>query len=103
MSDQLVYTHDCTASPITTTAYTEIVASAPTTFSHIQFGFFQATGNGAQAFLARGESGAEQDILSNSIFALSAVPYYIEKGTRLSLKAIGATISTGYLIVSLVP
>lgn len=95
---QFLYVHDCTASPITTSAYTEISSSTDFTASFIQFFYFKTDTSFGLVKLAIGEEGNEQDIVVCSQKVGTPINCYIPSGSRVCLKAIGSDVSTGYII-----
>lgn len=83
---------------VLTSAYTELVSSSPIPISALQI----CDTSGKILKIAIGASGEEKDILvvgpnSNAIFSI-----YIPKGSRLSIKAVDATASTGYNLMSFI-
>jgi len=105
MSDYF-YMIDCTATPVTTSAYVEIVASAPVSTNNIQFVYFNLAGMAGGLLLAKmamGAEGAEEDFCVCSQQNAIPVSTFIWQNKRLSVQAIGLNITSGYLILCLLP
>jgi hypothetical protein len=100
---QFVYIHDCAAVNVTTSAYLEIEASTTDSCSSVQFFFYIGSSALGLASLAVGAVGDEVDILLCSQKVGTAIPSYIQNGSRLSLKAVGSNITSGYIVVTLIP
>lgn len=53
--------------------------------------------------IATGAAGSEVDICTCAVSGTVKVPYYLPKGTLLSIKAVDANASAGNNVVSLIP
>lgn len=88
---------DYSATPVTTAAYTELTASTSTAIYLLNI--FDSSGY--PIILATGGAGAESDLLYIPPGGFPGpTEVYIAAGTRLSIKAIGATASTGDLVLN---
>ncbi len=89
------------ATNVTTSAYVTLVASSPIAVVHLII----CDSSGQILKLAKGSAGNEVDLFTvpvNSCFEYS-LDTLLGSGTRLSLKAISATASSGYSSVSFLP
>jgi len=84
---------------VTTSAYITLINEMPVTVSAIQI----ADSSGQLLRIAIGLAGQEIDIMTTPISGNIIVPCFILKGSRLSIKAISATASTGFNAISLLP
>jgi len=89
--------HDYASSNVTTAAYTEILASVPTTSTRIEV--FDSSGQ--TMILAFGLAGFESDQMFIFPGGNGAVDITIYTTTRLSIKAKTETASEGYLAINL--
>lgn len=87
------------ATNVTTSAYTQLIASTPISISKLQI----LDTSGKILKIAIGEAGSEIDICSTSVSGIVIVPYYIPAGTRISIKAVDANATTGYNVLGLIP
>lgn len=84
---------------VTTSDYTTLIASTA-----ISCGRLQIIDSSTKILkIAIGSAGNEVDICTIAVSGCTIVPYYIPIGTRISIKAIDATASTGYNVLSLIP
>lgn len=82
---------------VTTGAYVTLIASTAKATAHLEI-----TDTSTKILkLAIGAAGDEIDICSVPVSGTVVVPYWIPKGTRISIKAIDATATTGYNVLSL--
>ncbi len=105
MSDYF-YIIDCASTNITTSSYVEIVASTSVSTSRIQFVYFNPAGMASGLLLAKlamGAEGDEEDFCVCSQQNAIAFNVFIYQNIRLSVKAIGSNITSGYLILCLLP
>lgn len=85
---------------VTTGAYVQVIASTPTSIGRLQI----VDTSTKILKIAIGPSGSEKDICTTAVFSgATIVPYFIPAGTRISIKAIDATATAGYNILSLIP
>ncbi len=77
---------------VTTSAYVTLVASTPISVSHVEI----CDTSTKLLKIASGSVGNEKDLFTVHISGCVTMPYYIVAGTRLSIKAVDATASTGY-------
>lgn len=84
---------------VTTGAYVTLFASTPITTSKLEI----LDTSGKILKLAVGAAGSEIDLCTVPVSGTVIVPTYIVAGTRISIKAIDASATTGYSVVSLVP
>jgi len=94
---------DCTLNPVTTSAYSEIVASISDSCSFVQFFYFKTDASFGLCSLAIGAPGEEEDHIACSQKVGTPINFYASSGERLSVKAIGSDITTGYIILCLLP
>ena len=99
MTIQTVYSHDCTAVPITTAAYVELVPSTPVASGYVQF--YAQDASPHLIALAVGAVGQEQQIVIASNSVAPEVQVFISKGVRLSAIALDASMAAGFVAVSL--
>ena len=100
---QFLYVHDCSATPITTSSYVELEASTTDNASAIQFFYFATDTSLGLVSLGVGSSGFEIDSAVCSQKVGTPISIFIAEGTRLAVKAIGSSVSTGYIILCLLP
>lgn len=81
---------------VTTSAYVALVASTPISVSKLEV----CDTSGKILKIASGQSGSELDLFSVQVSGCIVVPYYLPAGSRLSIKAIDATASSGYNVLS---
>lgn len=98
---QFLYVHDCTASPITTSAYTEISASTEQDAGYVQFFYYKQDSSFGLVSLGVGAEGEEVDSVVCSQKVGTPINIYIQQGSRLAIKAIGSSVSTGYIVICL--
>jgi len=91
--------HAYSTGNVTTSAYTELVASTSISVGKLEV----CDTSGKLLKIASGASGSEVDILTTTVSGCVIVPYYLAKGTRLSIEAIDANATSGYNTVSLIP
>lgn len=84
---------------VTTGAYVTLVASTPTSVGKLEV----CDTSGKILKLAVGVSGSEVDIASVPVSSCLIVPYYIVGGTRIAIKAVDASATTGYNLLSFIP
>lgn len=84
---------------VTTSAYVELVASSPITVSRVQI----CDTSTKVLKIASGATSSEKDLFTVQVSGCVVVPYYLPAGTRLSIKAVDATASSGYNTLSFVP
>ncbi len=84
---------------VTSSAYVELVAATPFPVSRIQV----SDTSTKLLKIATGAASSEVDIVTCPISGSVLIPYQIPAGTRLSIKAIDATASTGYNVVTFLP
>lgn len=84
---------------VTTSAYVTLIASAA-----ISCGRLQILDSSTKILkIAIGSAGNEIDICSTAVSGTVVIPYFIEKGTRISIKAVDASATTGFNVLSLIP
>lgn len=81
---------------VTTNAYVTLLNSTPYTVSKLLI----SDSSGQLVKIAYGLPGSEVDIFSCAVSGSIVVPYYLPQGVRLAVKAISATASTGFNVVS---
>jgi hypothetical protein len=84
---------------VSTSAYTELFSSTPIACSKLEI----LDTSTKILKLAVGPDGSEVDICTIAVSGTIVVPYYIPQGSRISIKAIDATASSGYNVTSLLP
>lgn len=84
---------------VSTSAYVELIASLPSSFSKLQI----LDTSTKILKIATGAAGSEVDICTVAVSGCVVLPYYLTAGTRLSIKAIDANATTGYNVLSLLP
>jgi hypothetical protein len=90
-----VAVNNYSVTPVTTSAYVEII---PSTVADIEFlKIFDSSGR--ILILARGPAGSEQDVMYITPGG-DDLPYFIDPGTRLSIKALDGNATTGYFILN---
>lgn len=92
-----VYVLSYASTNVTTAAYVTLVASTPNSVSKILI----TDTSGQLLKIAVGDAGSEVDLFSVPVSGSLVIPTYLANGQRLSIKAISATASTGYNVVSL--
>lgn len=105
MSDYF-YVINCATTNVTTSSYVDIVASTPVSTSKIQFVYFNPAGMASGLLLAKlamGAEGFEEDFCVCSQQNAIPVDTFIWQNVRLSVQAIGLNITSGYLILCLLP
>ena len=98
---QYLYVHDCVASPVTTSAYTEIVAATEQDAGYVQFFYYKQDSSFGLVSLGIGAESEEVDQVVCSQKVGTPINVYIQQGSRLAIKAIGSNVSTGYIIICL--
>lgn len=88
-----------TSTNVTTSAYTTLVASADTSYGRIEI----LDTSGKILKIAIGAEGSEIDICSVAVSGTIVIPYFIAAGSRISIKAIDASATSGYNVLSLIP
>lgn len=87
---------------VTTSAYVTLSAATRTSFSKVSI----CDTSGKFLKLASGAAGSEHDLFpfgfDASNGACVVIPTYVPEGTRLSIKALSATASTGFLAIGLI-
>ncbi len=84
---------------VTTSAYTTIIASTAISTKALQI----CDTSTKVVKLATGAASSEIDICTVMVSGCVVVPYFVRPGTRLSIKAVDATATTGYNTVALIP
>ncbi len=84
---------------VTTSAYTQLVASSPITVSKLQI----CDTSTKVLKIAVGAASSETDICTVQVSGCIVVPYFIAAGTRISIKAVDANATTGYNTLSFIP
>lgn len=82
---------------VTTSDYVTLFASTPISVSKIQI----LDSSTKILKVAIGASGDEIDICTCPVSGTVIIPVFIPQGTRISIKAIDASATTGYNVVSL--
>lgn len=77
---------------VTTAAYVTLVASTPISVSHVEV----CDTSTKLLKIASGTAGNEKDLFTVFISGCVTLPYFIPAGTRLSIKAVDATASSGF-------
>lgn len=98
---QYLYVHDCTLNPVLTSAYTQIESATQQDCSYVQFFYFKQDSSFGLVSLGIGPEGEEVDTVVCSQKVGTPINCYIQNGSRLSIKAIGSNVTTGYIIVCL--
>ncbi len=99
MSVQQVYSLSCATSSVSTSAYTQITPACQYTSSKIQVMYFGSENH--LLYLAVGPAGQEVPVALISNIVAPALPFTISAGTRLSVIAVDAAVSSGYVAVAL--
>lgn len=81
---------------VTTGAYVTLVASTPVSVSSVQM----CDTSTKLLKVASGAVSSEKDLFTVQISGCVIIPYFIQAGTRLSIKAIDANATTGYNTLS---
>ena len=84
---------------VTTSAYVTLVSSSPITVSKIQV----CDTSGKILKLAQGAASSEVDFCTIQVSGCVVVPVFIPAGTRISIRAIDASATSGYNTLSFVP
>lgn len=84
---------------VTTGAYVQLIASTPIPTARIEI----LDTSGKILKLAVGAAGSEVDICSVPVSGSIVLPYYIPAGSAISIKAIDASATSGYNVLSLIP
>lgn len=82
---------------VTTGAYVVLWKSLPNSVSNIQV----CDTSGHLLKIATGASGSESDIISTTVSGCVSLPIYLPAGTQLSIRAIDASATTGFNVVSI--
>lgn len=98
---QYLYVHDCTASPVSTSAYTEIAESTEQDCSYVQFFYYKQDSSFGLVSLGVGAANSEVDQVVCSQKVGTPINCYVQNGSRLAIKAIGSNVNTGYIVVCL--
>lgn len=98
---QYLYVHDCTSSPVTTTSYTEITPSTDVSCSFVQFFYYKQDSSFGLVKLGIGDVTEEVDQVVCSQKVGTPINIFIDQGKRLSIKAVGSNVSTGYIVLCL--
>ena len=83
---------------VSTSAYVQLVASSPISVSRLEV----CDTSGQSLKIALGALGSETDILSTTVSGCVVIQIFIPLGTRLSIRAINASATTGFNIVSFI-
>ena len=86
-----LFRHDYQAVPVTTSAYTELVASTSDDVNEL----FIFDSSGRTLVLAIGSSGSEADKVYVIPGGNGTIPWAIPAGSRISIKAIGSNANKG--------
>ncbi len=84
---------------VTTSAYVTLVASTPYAVSRIQI----CDTSTKVLKIATGAASSERDAFTVQVSGCVVLPYIIPAGTRLAIKAVDATASTGYNTLAFFP
>lgn len=84
---------------VTTGAYVQLVYASPITASKLQV----CDTSTKILKIAAGASGSEVDLFTVQVSGCVVVPYYIIAGTKLWIKAVDASATTGYNTLSFIP
>ena len=95
----LVNILDYSSTNVTTGAYVTLVASVPRATSSLQV----CDTSTKLLKLAKGSSGNEVDLFTVQISGCVIVTTLLEKGSRLSIKAVNSNATTGFNTVSFLP
>ncbi len=98
---QFLYVHDCTESPVSTSSYTEIAAATEQDCSYVQFFYYKQDSSFGLVSLGVGAESEEVDTVVCSQKVGTPINCYIQQGSRLAIKAIGSSVSTGYIVLCL--
>jgi hypothetical protein len=82
---------------VTTSAYTTLIAATAVSCGRIAI----SDTSTKLLKLAIGDADSEIDICQCPVSGIVVIPVYIPAGSRISIKAIDATATTGYNVVSL--
>lgn len=93
-----VITHSYSSGNVGTSAYVEITPSTPISCSKLEL----TDSSGKMVIVAKGLAGSEVDLGVCPVSGSIVIPIYLPPGTRLSLKAIDASATTGFNAVSLI-
>lgn len=85
------FRNDYTINTVTTSAYTQLIASTTSTYSCIEI--FDSSGQTLK--LAFGGAGAEVDQFIIFPGGNGRIPFVVQAGTRISIKALSATANSG--------
>lgn len=83
---------------VTTAAYVQLVAASPVAVSKLQI----CDTSGQILKIAIGSVGNETDVFTTTVSGCVIVPIFIGTGVRFSIKAISASATTGFSVVSFV-
>lgn len=89
-------TNDYSSTTVTTSAYTELVSSLSANISEVEI--FDSSGE--FLYLATGGSGSETNKIIITAGGNGRIPLAITSGTRVSIKALSASASTGRIVVN---
>ncbi len=84
---------------VTTSAYVQLVASSPITASKLQV----CDTSTKILKIASGAVSSETDLFTVQVSGCVVLPYFLVAGTRLSIKAVDASATTGYNTLSFIP
>lgn len=87
------------ATNVSSSAYVTLFASTPTSVSKLEI----LDSSGQIMKIALGSAGNEMDICTAPVSGTILLPYFLPIGSRLSIRAVATSASTGYSVVSLIP
>ncbi len=94
-----VNVHSYASTNVTTGAYVTLVAASPITVSQ-----FQVCDTSTKLLkIATGAASSETDIFTVQISGCVVVPYFVQAGARISIRAIDASATAGYNTLSFIP
>ena len=99
MAGSLVNSLSYASTNVTTSAYVVLIASTVTSCKKLEI----VDSSTKLIKLATGATGSEVDICTAAISGTVIVDQYIPQGTQISIKAIDASATSGYIAVSLIP
>lgn len=94
-----VNVHSYSSGTVTTSVYVTLIAATAVACNKLEI-YDSST---KILKIALGSAGNEVDICSCPVSGIAVIPYYIPKGSRISIIAVDATASTGYNVLSLIP
>lgn len=94
---KILYAYDGTGATVATNAWTELEDSMPADVSRMQI--YESSGQIVQMSVG-GASGSEVGVYYIMPNTVATIPFHINKGQRLAIRAVDADASVGDLIIN---